>query len=107
MGKDYIYGGKGDDVIYAGQGYDYVYGNKGNDTLYGNKGADTFVATKGFDVVKDFWALDGDRIGVASGAGFNISEQNGSTLIRSGEGQLLLEGFGRQFFDAQNYLTFI
>ena len=105
IGNDYLYGGQGDDVIYAGQGDDYVYGNKGNDTLYGNKGADTFVCTKGFDVIKDFWGLDGDKISVASVAGAVISERDGSTLITSGEGQLLLEGFARQFFDESQYLV--
>ena len=105
IGNDYLYGGQGDDVIYAGQGDDYVYGNKGNDTLYGNKGADTFVCTKGFDVIKDFWGLDGDKISVTSVAGAVISERDGSTLITSGEGQLLLEGFARQFFDESQYLV--
>ena len=105
IGNDYLYGGQGDDVIYAGKGDDYVYGNKGNDTLYGNKGADTFVCTKGFDVIKDFWGLDGDKISVASVAGAVISERDGSTLITSGEGQLLLEGFARQFFDESQYLV--
>ena len=105
IGNDYLYGGQGDDVIYAGRGDDYVYGNKGNDTLYGNKGADTFVCTKGFDVIKDFWGLDGDKISVASVAGAVISERDGSTLITSGEGQLLLEGFARQFFDESQYLV--
>ena len=104
IGNDYLYGGQGDDVIYAGQGDDYVYGNKGNDTLYGNKGADTFVCTKGFDVIKDFWGLDGDKISVASVDDAVISERDGSTLITSGEGQLLLEGFARQFFDESQYL---
>ena len=105
IGNDYLYGGQGDDVIYAGQGDDLLYGNKGNDTLYGNKGADTFVCTKGFDVIKDFWGLDGDKISVASLAGAMISEKEGSTLITSGEGQLLLEGFARQFFDESQYLV--
>ena len=105
IGNDYLYGGQGDDVIYAGQGDDYVYGNKGNDTLYGNKGADTFVCTKGFDVIKDFWGLDGDKISVASVANAVISEKDGSTLITSGEGQLLLEGLARQFFDESQYLV--
>ena len=105
IGNDYLYGGQGDDVIYAGKGNDYVYGNKGNDTLYGNKGADTFVCTKGFDVIKDFWGLDGDKISVASVAGAVITEKDGSTLITSGEGQLLLEGFARQFFDESQYLV--
>ena len=104
IGNDYLYGGQGDDVIYAGQGNDYVYGNKGNDTLYGNKGDDTFVCTKGFDVIKDFWGLDGDKISVASVANTVISEKDGSTLITSGDGQLLLEGFARQFFDESQYL---
>ena len=104
IGNDYLYGGQGDDVIYAGQGDDYVYGNKGNDTLYGNLGADTFVCTKGFDVIKDFWYQDGDKISVASVANTVISEKDGSTLITSGEGQLLLEGFPRFLFDESQYL---
>ena len=104
MGADYLYGGQGDDVIYAGQGNDFVYGNKGNDTLYGNKGADTFVCTKGFDVIKDFWGLDGDKILVSSVTSAVISEKDGSTLVTSSEGQLLLEGFARQFFDESQYL---
>ena len=33
-----------------------------------------------------------------------ISEKDGSTLVTSSEGQLLLEGFARQFFDESQYL---
>ena len=95
MGDDKLYGGKGDDLLDGGNG---------DDLIWGNKGADTFVCTKGFDVIKDFWGLDGDKISVASVANTVISEKDGSTLITSGEGQLLLEGFARQFFDESQYL---
>ena len=63
----------------------------------------TCLKRKGFDVIKDFWYLDGDKISVAASA--VISEKDGSTLITSGEGQLLLEGFARQFFDESQYLV--
>ena len=106
LGDDAIFAGQGDDIIYAGQGNDFIYGNKGNDLLWGNKGADTFLITQGYDLVKDFWALDGDKVSVATGAIYNISDLNGSTLISSGQGQMLLEGFAREFFDDQKDLVF-
>lgn len=106
LDDDTIYGGQGDDIVYAGQGNDFIYGNKGNDLLWGNKGADTFMITQGYDIVKDFWGLDGDKVSVATGAIYNISDSNGSTLISSGLGQILLEGFARDFFDEQNNLIF-
>ena len=106
LGADLLYGGQGDDVVYGNKGNDTLYGNEGNDTLYGNEGADIFVATKGFDLVKDFWTLDGDRISVAAGSGVDISEQDGSTLITSGEGQLLIEGFASKYFDESQHLIY-
>jgi len=104
LGDDYIYGGENNDKLYGGKGNDLLDGGNGDDLLWGNKGADTFLCTKGFDVIKDFWGLDGDKISVASVASAVISQKDGSTLITSGDGQLLLEGFARQFFDESQYL---
>ena len=63
-----------------------------------------FFCTKGFDVIKDFSAIDGDRISVSTLDIPMISERNGSTLITSGEGQLLLKVLLGNTFDESQYL---
>lgn len=104
LGDDIIFAGQGNDIVYAGQGDDVIFGNKGNDVIWGNKGADIFWVTQGYDVVKDFWAQDGDKVSVSGNVSYSISDLNGSTLISSGNSQVLLDGFARVFFDDQKHL---
>ncbi|WP_104911299.1 retention module-containing protein [Pseudomonas sp. LG1D9] len=64
-GNDYLDGGKGNDILLGGTGNDTLIGGQGNDILIGGTGADTFVwrsGDVGNDVIKDFKALEGDRI---------------------------------------------
>ncbi|MGL5996152.1 MAG: immunoglobulin-like domain-containing protein, partial [Pseudomonas proteolytica] len=64
-GNDYLDGGKGNDILLGGTGNDTLIGGQGNDILIGGSGADTFVwrsGDVGNDVIKDFKALEGDRI---------------------------------------------
>jgi Ca2+-binding RTX toxin-like protein len=72
-GNDVLYGGAGNDTINGGAGNDYFEGGLGADTLTGGAGADTFVYRTGdmagtlsakTDVIKDFSAAEGDRIGL-------------------------------------------
>ncbi|MFJ2984239.1 immunoglobulin-like domain-containing protein, partial [Pseudomonas sp. NPDC087185] len=64
-GNDYLDGGKGNDILLGGTGNDTLIGGQGNDILIGGSGADTFVwkaGDIGNDVIKDFKAVEGDRL---------------------------------------------
>ncbi|CUH77516.1 calcium-binding protein [Tropicibacter naphthalenivorans] len=66
---DYLDGGEGDDLLLGGGGEDTLFGNWWNDTLKGGADADLFLFddSYGSDVILDFNAADGDRIGLTFG----------------------------------------
>ena len=84
FGSDELSGGIGNDELYGGQDADTMFGGAGNDTLYGNRdddylsggsGSDDFIwipASGGNDVIADFSAGEGDRIGIATGQTFAV-----------------------------------
>lgn len=66
-GNDTLYGGAGNDLIFGQEGNDIINGGAGNDILYGGSGADTFVfdaLSDRVDVIKDFSAIEGDKIDI-------------------------------------------
>ncbi|MGQ9866280.1 MAG: Calx-beta domain-containing protein [Pseudanabaenaceae cyanobacterium] len=105
-GNDLLRGGQGDDVLFGGPGNDTLVGDFGQDFLTGGLGADLFVLRPGAaaatelaraDVIVDFRADEGDRIGLAAGLNFNTlvfglielaidneTQTVGSTTIREG-----------------------
>ncbi len=71
-GNDVVRGGKDNDVVIGGAGDDTVWGDRGEDVLTGNAGADTFALIvdstlppgSDGDLIMDFNAAEGDRIGL-------------------------------------------
>jgi len=80
-GNDYLVGGSGNDTLFGGDGDDTLAGESGADVLVGGRGKDVFVfkaladslepvnGAAGFDVIKDFEAVDTDKIDLTK-AGF-------------------------------------
>ncbi|WP_449234853.1 calcium-binding protein [Azospirillum doebereinerae] len=74
-GDDRLDGGDGGDTLTGGTGNDTLIGGFGDDSLVGGAGADLFVFASGGgnDIVKDFNAAQGDRIGVADSQTWTVS----------------------------------
>ncbi|PHX55525.1 hypothetical protein CP500_010495 [Tychonema bourrellyi FEM_GT703] len=76
-GSDTLRGGRGQDFLIGGNGDDFLCGDFGTDTLMGGNGADMFVfrpetatplANLAYaDIVLDFNAAQGDKIGLTAG----------------------------------------
>ncbi|MBW4689677.1 MAG: hypothetical protein KME40_32435 [Komarekiella atlantica HA4396-MV6] len=67
-----LFGNGGNDTLSGKSGNDSLSGGLGNDILTGGLGADKFVFTnvlEGVDVIKDFKAVEGDKIQISQ-AGF-------------------------------------
>jgi Ca2+-binding RTX toxin-like protein len=94
-GNDTLLGGKGQDLLMGRNGDDFLCGDLGADTLIGGNGADTFVfrpetatpiANVAYaDIVLDFNATDGDKIGLT--AGISIAEIALQVVDTNGNGQ--------------------
>jgi peptidyl-prolyl cis-trans isomerase B (cyclophilin B) len=73
-GNDFLRGGQGNDLLIGGDGNDVLIGDAGADTLTGGAGADAFIVgldkggkvIGGPDVITDFNASEGDRVGITS-----------------------------------------
>lgn len=81
-GNDWLTGGSGNDALSGGIGDDTLKGGSGNDVLQGGAGVDlfdfsldsnSFSAGTGNDLVSDFNAAEGDRIGLLSFQGYTVS----------------------------------
>jgi hypothetical protein len=90
-GNDTVRGGQGDDSISGGAGDDMIFGDKGADTMTGGEGADTFhfSAGAGNDVVTDFNAADGDKVQVAEGSVFKVSQDGSDVVIEAPNGDTM------------------
>ena len=94
-GNDIIRGGQDNDVTNGGAGDDFVSGDKGDDTMSGGAGADTFntFGDAGIDRVIDFNLAEGDRVQLAPGTIFTLSQVGADTVINmTGGGQMTLVG---------------
>lgn len=112
-GNDTVLAGQGDDLVLAGQGDDWLAGGLGNDTLNGALGNDTiegnggddlliggggadlfvFTAPSGTDTIADFNAAEGDRLQLAAGASYTVSDTaEGALVAFAGGGSVLLRG---------------
>jgi glucose/arabinose dehydrogenase len=91
MGTDTLYGGRDADTLYGGAAGDQLFGDLGDDVLLGDRGNDTLTGGQGQDlfrcapdggqdVVTDFDAAAGDRIGVG-GMRWTVTERSGEALI--------------------------
>ena len=87
-----LFGNGGNDIISGGSGNDILTGGNGSDTLTGGLGADKFVFTnvlEGVDIIKDFKAVEGDKIqisqagfGATSISDFSYDPLNGSLFFQ-------------------------
>lgn len=71
-----LFGNGGNDTLSGKSGNDTLAGGLGTDTLTGGQGADKFVFTsvlEGVDIIKDFKAVEGDKIQVSQ-AGFGATD---------------------------------
>jgi hypothetical protein len=76
-GGDTVYGGGGNDILFGSLGRDLLFGDSGDDILFGSydvdemtggTGADTFVVRlQDLDLIKDFDAVEGDKIHLWTG----------------------------------------
>jgi Ca2+-binding RTX toxin-like protein len=102
-GADWVYGGQDDDRLYGEAGNDTLSGDLGFDLLNGGGGADRFVLRTqgGADWVEDFSGSGGDRIQIASGQHYSVSEHQGQTLVTLASGDSIgLVGVPLAAFDA-------
>ena len=93
-GDDLLRGGLGNDTLNGAIGNDTIEGNGGDDLLLGAGGADLFVVTSasGADTIGDFAVSEGDRILVADGAAYTITDTAAGALVAfPGGGSILLE----------------
>ncbi|MEB3884892.1 calcium-binding protein, partial [Lyngbya sp. CCY1209] len=83
-GNDSLLGGQGDDVLLGMAGDDVLRGDKGADVLSGGDGADTFILApeNGPDLVVDFDASEGDRIGL--GGGLTVEDVSLEAIVFEG-----------------------
>lgn len=87
-----LFGNNDDDTISGRNGNDILAGENGNDTLSGGLGEDKFVFTnvlEGVDIIKDFNAVEGDKIqisqagfGAISISDFSYDPLNGSLFFQ-------------------------
>ncbi|MEM6503062.1 MAG: peptidylprolyl isomerase, partial [Cyanobacteria bacterium P01_C01_bin.89] len=98
-GNDFVRGGKGNDSLFGDDGADILTGDLGSDQLTGGAGSDVFVLraddtatdAAAADVILDFSAAQGDRIGFAgvsaiseitlTASGANVTIQNTSNAF--------------------------
>lgn len=95
VGSDILRGGQDNDVVLGGAGDDWLAGDRGADTLTGGTGADTFhfFAEAGIDRVLDFSIAEGDRVLLAPGTDYSVSQIGADTVVELGGGaQMILVG---------------
>lgn len=93
-GNDTLSGGSGNDTLSGGNGDDRLRGGSGDNVLQGGAGADlfdfsvSFGGSGGNNVVGDFNAAEGDRIGLLTYQSYTVSAN------AQGEAVLDISGFG-------------
>ena len=94
-GADTVRGGQGADLIVGGDGSDWISGDRSDDTVAGGSGADLFYLFAGSDAdrVTDFSRAEGDRVGVAPGSQYSVSQIGADIVVAlAGGGQVTLVG---------------
>ena len=94
-GNDTVRGGQDNDLVRGGDGDDFLSGDRGEDTMVGGAGADIFstFAETGLDHVTDFNRAQGDRVMLAPGTQYTVSQVGSDTVIDMvGGGKMILVG---------------
>ena len=109
QGNDVVRGGKGNDLVFGDLGDDQVWGDYGDDTLIGGAGADIFWIRSGdgHDVVIDFNAAEGDRIGLTAGLTYTLAANSAgeAVIIFSNDDDITLIGVRRDQVQSSWLLT--
>lgn len=89
-GNDRLVGSHGNDTLLGGNGNDTLLGGDGDDLLVGGAGADVFdfSTSNGNDILKDFNAAQGDRIGLTVNQTYTLDAN------ARGDAVLSVHGFG-------------
>ena len=111
QGNDTVRGGKDNDLVYGDLGNDQLWGIYSNDTLIGGSGADTFVfrTNGGIDVIVDFNAGEGDRIGLAEGMSYKVRADSAgnAVIVFSDNRYVTLQGGVSGQFSASDWVVTI
>nr|WP_286209090.1 Ig-like domain-containing protein [Azospirillum sp. A1-3] len=118
MGQDTLYGGRDSDELHGGRDDDWLFGDNGNDTLWGDLGADTlsggagtdlfaFAAGSGRDVITDFNASEGDRIGLTAGRTYSIRADTAgnAVIVFTQDDEVTLKGIATSQVSAAWFIT--
>ena len=90
--QEWFRGGQGNDSLSSGGGDDFLSGDKGNDTISGGAGADIFhsFSGAGLDRILDFNAAEGDRVQLATGTSYTVSQVGADTVVDLGGGDTVV-----------------
>jgi Ca2+-binding RTX toxin-like protein len=80
-GPDELFGGSGSDQLFGGFGHDTINGGSGEDRIRGGFGSDLFILSRGDDIVEDFRISDHDRLGLRSGIGYELIQEDRHLLV--------------------------
>ena len=95
IGADSLYGGTSSDTLYGGDGDDWLEGGGSPDALYGGLGADKFrmIGTSlSSDTVYDFVLGDGDRVVLAAGTTYTVTDLGNDIKITANSNNITLIG---------------
>ena len=93
-GNNYLIGGEGTDALYGDAGDDVFYGSEGDDLFFGDLGADQFIliGLSGTDTVQDFNVADGDRMVLAAGTTYSLTDSGAGAVVDLGGDRMVLAG---------------
>lgn len=91
LGNDSLSGGDGNDSLSGGSGKDTLTGGAAADILDGGASADRFIfaAGDGHDLIVGFNTAQGDRVQIAAGATYSVSDSGGAAVLDLGGGDVL------------------
>ena len=90
-GNDLILGGSGNDTLRGGLGADILFGGKDDDRLIGGGDADRFLLSSGNDVIVDYDASDGDKIGIAFLTNYRFKQIGADVKVLSDQGETTIQ----------------
>ncbi|HYD69940.1 S8 family serine peptidase [Azospirillum sp.] len=112
IGRDTVieraYGGDGGDFITGNAADNLLFGGRGTDVLTGGAGADTFLVTRysDEDMITDFNAAAGDRIGLAPGLTYTVADADfGAEITVGPDASIILAGISARQVEASWFIT--
>ncbi|HYH19069.1 MAG TPA: S8 family serine peptidase [Azospirillum sp.] len=112
IGRDTVieraYGGDGGDFITGNAADNVLFGGRGTDVLTGGGGADVFLVSRysDEDMITDFNAAAGDRIGLASGLTYTVADGDyGAEITVGTDAMVILAGITARQVEASWFIT--